>query len=99
MQEKDVCISSLKAAVCLLVGTFNKYAGADGCAESLNFAEFKALVQNELPELLENPNCQKEMDEVFSKMDSNGDKAVDFQEYVTTVAALACIFHELCPKV
>lgn len=45
-------MSDLEMAICLLIKTFSKYAGKEGDKHSLNRAELKDLLQNELGALL-----------------------------------------------
>lgn len=48
-------MSQLQTAMCLLIKTFDTYAGVEGSKESLSKAEAKTLLEKELPGLLKVP--------------------------------------------
>ncbi|XP_060886609.1 protein S100-G-like [Labrus mixtus] len=88
-------ITKLRAVISLLIGAYDDYASAEGCKKTLNKNEFKTLIQTEMPELLENSRSQKQMKEMYDMFDHDRDGAVDFQEFATTVTALACCLREM----
>nr|XP_020482684.1 protein S100-A6-like [Labrus bergylta]XP_020502084.1 protein S100-A6-like [Labrus bergylta] len=96
--QPEPCMTNLKEAVFLLIGTYNKYASVEGCKKTLSKNEFKTLIQTEMPELLEKSTCEVGINKLFTDLDQNGDNVVDFQEFVSAVADLACCYHELCPN-
>ncbi|XP_074509689.1 ictacalcin-like [Sebastes fasciatus] len=78
-------MTQLPQAMALLGNVFDKYAGKDG--------DSKTLTKNELSELLHKeldmkPSNKGDVDKFFKALDNDGDGVVNFQEYVTFVAAL-----------
>ncbi|XP_032991992.1 protein S100-A6-like [Lacerta agilis] len=82
----------LDQAIGLLVAIFHKYAGKDGDKNTLSKKELKELIQKELTI---GPKLQDaEVQGLMKDLDRNGDQVVNFQEYVTFLAALAMIYNE-----
>ncbi|XP_044065211.1 ictacalcin-like [Siniperca chuatsi] len=74
-------------AIVILRDTFDKFAGKEGSKETLTKAELADLLKSEGFQATN----KAEADKFFKALDNDGDGVVDFQEYVTFVAALAVI--------
>ncbi|KAJ8383792.1 hypothetical protein AAFF_G00214790 [Aldrovandia affinis] len=85
----------LEVAMDLLLKTFYKYSGQDGDKNTLNKAELKDMLKNELPSLLGKSPDQKEVDNFFKNLDGDSSGTVDFTEFVTMVTCLTVICNEL----
>ncbi|XP_028317053.1 uncharacterized protein LOC114472134 [Gouania willdenowi] len=69
-------ITGLEKSLCVLEGTFESYAVEDPNKETLTNAELKALMKNEF--FVEETKDQS----LMTMIDSNGDKKVDFPEFL-----------------
>ncbi|CAI5778546.1 Hypothetical predicted protein [Podarcis lilfordi] len=82
----------LDQAIGLLVATFHKYASKGGDKNTLSKKELKELIQKELTI---GPKLQDaEIQALMKDLEFNGDQVVNFQGYVTFLAALAMIYNE-----
>ncbi|KAF7238536.1 hypothetical protein EYD10_14808, partial [Varanus komodoensis] len=82
----------LDQAIGLLVTIFHKYAGKEGDKNTLSKKELKELIQKEMtigPKLND-----AEIQRLMCDLDRNKDDAVNFQEYVTFLGAVAMIYNE-----
>ncbi|XP_060906466.1 ictacalcin-like [Labrus mixtus] len=85
-------MSELLQAMNLLKKVFDKYAGKDGDCKSLSKGELGDLLSNEL--------CggkamkEKDVERFFADLNNDKDAVIDFQEYVTFVAALTALCNE-----
>ncbi|CAI5779953.1 protein S100-A6 [Podarcis lilfordi] len=82
----------LDQATGVLVVIFHKYASKDGDKNTLSKKELKELIQKELTIGLKLQEA--EIQALMKDLDRNGDQAVNFQEYVTFLGALAMIYNE-----
>ncbi|KAG7261692.1 hypothetical protein CRUP_023443 [Coryphaenoides rupestris] len=80
-------MTKLEAAMALLMTTFEEYAGKEGKKDSLNKAEVKTMMNEQLPGFL------GALDELMKGLDHNNDQEVDFQEFVVLIATLTCACH------
>ncbi|XP_019412316.1 PREDICTED: protein S100-A6 [Crocodylus porosus] len=83
---------TLDQAIGALICVFHKYSGKEGDKNTLNKKELKELIQKELalgPKLKE-----AEIAGLMADLDRNKDQEVNFQEYVTFLAALAMVYHD-----
>nr|XP_006116717.1 protein S100-A6-like isoform X2 [Pelodiscus sinensis] len=85
-------MASLDQAIGALVCVFHKYSGKEGDKDTLSKRELKELIQKELSlgAKLKEADIQK----LMVDLDYNKDQQVDFEEFVTFLAALATIYHE-----
>ncbi|XP_066577359.1 protein S100-A1 [Amia ocellicauda] len=90
-------MSDLMNAITTMLGVFTKYASKDGDPNSLSKPEVKELLEKELTGFL-NPQNPAQVDDFLKQLDQDKSGTVDFQEYVTLVAVLACMCHEFKPK-
>ncbi|XP_061923010.1 protein S100-P-like [Entelurus aequoreus] len=88
-------MTKLESAIALLLETFNKYASAEGDKRTLNKAEVKTLLSQEMPKLL--TKCAEDPGMVDKFLDKHGDGEVDFGKFIKFVADLACLCHSRCP--
>ncbi|XP_006031033.1 protein S100-A6 [Alligator sinensis] len=87
---------TLDQAIGTLVHVFHKYSGKEGDKNTLSKQELKELVQKELslgPKLKD-----AEITKLMATLDHNKDQEVNFQEYVTFLAAMAMVYHEELTK-
>ncbi|XP_028317164.1 protein S100-A1-like isoform X2 [Gouania willdenowi] len=91
----DPCqgISETTLAIGLLYKVFHQYAASDDDKEHLSKSEVKTLLTSEIPCLFKDQNDAA--DQIFSDLDQNGDQKLDFPEFMTLVASLGVIFHEI----
>ncbi|XP_075763955.1 protein S100-A6-like [Pelodiscus sinensis] len=85
-------MASLDQAIGALVCVFHKYSGKEGDKNTLSKGELKELIQKELsigPKLKE-----AEIQKLMADLDRNKDQEVNFQEYVTFLAAVAMVYHD-----
>ncbi|XP_045901163.1 ictacalcin-like [Micropterus dolomieu] len=82
----------LTNAMALLRATFDKYAGKEGDKETLTKTELSDLLKSE--GLGGGAAKKEEVDKFFNALDNDKDGVVDFQEYVTFVAALTVICNQ-----
>ncbi|XP_024921079.1 ictacalcin-like [Cynoglossus semilaevis] len=87
-------MSDIQQAMALLINAFDKYSGKEGDKFSLNKAELKELLENELGTLLGKANDKAAVDRIFKDLDRNKDNSVDFNEFVTLVCCLTQMCHE-----
>ncbi|XP_077445040.1 protein S100-P-like [Stigmatopora argus] len=92
--------TELEMALFMLCNVFDKYAKEDGRKDTLSRSEAKKLVQKELPQLFQAGMDKPEGVDILKSLDSNQDGELDFCEFITCVASLACVFKEvsLCCK-
>ncbi|MBN3302385.1 S10A1 protein, partial [Amia calva] len=92
-------MSDLMNAITTMLGVFTKYASKDGDPNSLSKPEVKELLEKELTGFLVRDDAYpSQVDQVLKGLDQDKSGTVDFQEYVTMVAVLACMCHEFKPK-
>ncbi|XP_075890039.1 protein S100-P-like [Nelusetta ayraudi] len=91
-------MSQLETAMAILMNTFDTYARADGKPDSLSKKEVKALMEKELPGLLQGAKNQAEVDKLLKALDFNGDNEVDFNEFVVLVGLITCACYDRCSK-
>ncbi|KAK1158592.1 filaggrin-2-like [Acipenser oxyrinchus oxyrinchus] len=70
-------MANIELAVYNLLETFYKYSGKEGDALKLNQKELTALLQQELPSIVQ--------DAVLPSIDTNGDGEVDFEEFISFI--------------
>ncbi|XP_058481359.1 protein S100-P-like isoform X1 [Solea solea] len=91
-------MTTLETAMEMLVKVFETYAKADGDKDTLTKAELKNLLEKELPCLCKRPksvqSAEKIEDKMSKLMDLNGDKLVNFQEFLVFVATVTCLSRE-----
>ncbi|CAJ1083313.1 ictacalcin-like [Xyrichtys novacula] len=92
-------MTDLNTAMCLIISTFEKYAGKEGDKHTLSKLELKELLQNELGELLGKASDKAAVDRIFDDLDSNKDNSVDFAEFGKMIFCLTVMCHEyFCKK-
>ncbi|KAF1388448.1 hypothetical protein PFLUV_G00090290 [Perca fluviatilis] len=88
-------MSQLKTAMAILIEVFHSYSGKEGDKYKLNKSELKNLLETEL-EI--DGGERREIKDMMRDLDADGDGEVDFQEYVTMVAAMTMVFNEFFQK-
>ncbi|KAM7138449.1 protein S100-A6 [Macrochelys suwanniensis] len=82
----------LDQAIGTLVVIFHKYSGKEGDKNTLSKKELKELIQKELT--IGAKLKDAEISGLMEDLDRNKDQEVNFQEYVTFLAALAMIYND-----
>ncbi|XP_058475075.1 ictacalcin-like [Solea solea] len=91
-------MSDIQEAMALLIKSFDKYSRKEGDTNTLNKAELKELLENELGSLLGKANDKAALDRIFGELDRNKDNSVDFGEFVTLVCCLTQMCHDYFVK-
>uniref|UniRef100_A0A8C5M0N5 Protein S100 n=1 Tax=Leptobrachium leishanense TaxID=445787 RepID=A0A8C5M0N5_9ANUR len=91
--------TELETAICMIIEVFDKYSRTDGNNMTLSKGEMKTLLEKELPWLLSSAKKKDASDKLMKDLDENSDNEVDFNEFVTLVAALTCLGHKRFEKV
>ncbi|KAK9513836.1 hypothetical protein VZT92_027339 [Zoarces viviparus] len=76
----------LVAAIAILKGTFDKYAGTDGDSATLSKKEVSTMLSAELGDDLKD---KKEFEKFFKNLDVDKDDVVSFEEFVVFAASFA----------
>uniref|UniRef100_A0A8C5LY04 Protein S100 n=1 Tax=Leptobrachium leishanense TaxID=445787 RepID=A0A8C5LY04_9ANUR len=92
-------MTELETAICMIIEVFDKYSCTEGNNMTLSKGELKTLLEKELPWLLSSAKKKDASNKLMKDLDENGDKEVDFIEFVTLVAALTCLAHKRFEKV
>ncbi|GCC17614.1 hypothetical protein chiPu_0021558 [Chiloscyllium punctatum] len=79
-----------------LITTFQKYAGTDNDGSTLSKPELKQLLESQLPNFI--PKDEKCKQTFMDTLDRSGDEKVDFMEYVTALACMTTICHDVFTK-
>ncbi|XP_044152125.1 protein S100-P-like [Bufo gargarizans] len=87
-------MSELETAIDQIINVFHQYAFTEGTKDTLSKGELKTMMEKELPGLMKNAKGKDEWGQLLKDLDENGDNQVDFQEFITLVAALTCLGHE-----
>ncbi|CAJ0967220.1 unnamed protein product [Ranitomeya imitator] len=77
-----------------IILTFDKYAKGDGDCSSLSQAELVELAKKEFPALSQNQSKDELLKGIFGKLDMDGDKKVDFKEFMLFISCLAMAIKE-----
>ncbi|XP_017280491.1 protein S100-G-like [Kryptolebias marmoratus] len=94
------CECNIKKAIHILKKCFEKYAKAEGGADTMTKKEVKTMFQAEFPELADalkdesKGKGQQEVCDLFKMLDEDGDGVVNFNEYIIFVATLSILFCE-----
>ncbi|XP_047194841.1 protein S100-A6-like [Hippoglossus stenolepis] len=90
-------ITKFQEAMLILLATFRKYAGAPGDKDknTLTKAEFKAMLDAELPICGKGEEGKNFFDRMMEDLDANKDQRIDFQEYMILVAGLTMAMHDM----
>ncbi|KAM8793309.1 protein S100-Z-like [Eudromia elegans] len=78
----------LEEAMDTLISIFHHYSGKEGDRYKLNKEELRELLTTELTNFLSGQKDPLLIDKVMKDLDSNNDNEMDFNEFVTLVAAL-----------
>uniref|UniRef100_A0A8C5EDP5 Protein S100-G-like n=1 Tax=Gouania willdenowi TaxID=441366 RepID=A0A8C5EDP5_GOUWI len=89
-------MSQLLATMLSLMDIFDRYAANEGDKDTLSKSEVAQLLKNEFPEL--EPKSKAQVEEMFKRLDLNGDSVVDFPEFMGIVAIMTCMLHGRCTK-
>uniref|UniRef100_A0A8C5LW82 Protein S100 n=1 Tax=Leptobrachium leishanense TaxID=445787 RepID=A0A8C5LW82_9ANUR len=92
-------LTELETAICIIIDVFDKHSRTDGNNMTLSKGEMKTLLEKELPWLLSRSKKKNASNKLMKDLDENGDNEVDFNEFVTLVAALTCLAHKRFEKV
>ncbi|XP_053271865.1 protein S100-A2 [Pleuronectes platessa] len=83
-------------ATLLLVSTFKKYAEAEGKKDTLTKAEFRTLLDNEMPSPGNGVKSQEKFTEMMKDLDLNNDQEIDIMEYMNLVICMTVCCFEIC---
>ncbi|NWR73782.1 S100Z protein, partial [Centropus unirufus] len=78
----------LEDAMDTLIRIFHHYSGKEGDRYKLSKGELKELLTSELTDFLSGQKDPFLVDKIMNDLDSNKDNEVDFNEFITLVAAL-----------
>nr|XP_061814799.1 toll-like receptor 2 type-2 [Nerophis lumbriciformis] len=81
-------MSQLEKAMESLIAVFHSYSSKEGDKYKLSKGELKTLLRHELTDFLAGRNDAATIDKIMADLDENGDRQLDFQEFVVLVAAL-----------
>ncbi|KAI5623015.1 protein S100-B, partial [Silurus asotus] len=84
--------SDLEKAMVTIVETFHKYS-RDKC--KLKKADLKNLINNEMSQFVMKIQDKSILDLLFSDLDQNGDREIDFQEFIPLIAMVTSACHDL----
>ncbi|XP_042562758.1 protein S100-A13-like [Clupea harengus] len=82
-------LSSMEAAISVLVSQFKAFAGKDGSSDTLSRDEFQSLVVSQLPNLVKNASDPAAIDKLMGSLDENSDGELTFPEFWQLIGALA----------
>ncbi|XP_069074161.1 protein S100-A2-like [Pleurodeles waltl] len=85
---------NLEEVICKMIEKFDKYAGEDKDSRTLSQPELIKLAKAEFPTLSKIDKSGDVLKGICGKMDLDGDKFVDFQEYGIFLISIACILRE-----
>ncbi|TDH11301.1 hypothetical protein EPR50_G00059500 [Perca flavescens] len=88
-------MSKLQTAMAILIEVFHSYSGKEGDKNKLNKSELKNLLKTELKI---DGGDSREIEGMMRELDADRDGEVNFQEYVTLVAAMTMISNEFFQK-
>ncbi|KAK2821568.1 hypothetical protein Q7C36_020911 [Tachysurus vachellii] len=84
--------SELEKAMITIVKIFHKYSGHK-C--KLKKADLKDLINNEMTQFIMKIQDKDTLDLLFSDLDQNGDREIDFQEFIPLIAMVTSACHDL----
>ncbi|XP_017351975.3 protein S100-B [Ictalurus punctatus] len=84
--------SELEKAMLTIVQIFHKYSGHK-C--KLKKADLKDLINNEMSQFVLKIRDKDTLDLLFSDLDQNGDREIDFQEFIPLIAMVTSACHGL----
>ncbi|XP_027023645.1 protein S100-B-like [Tachysurus fulvidraco] len=84
--------SDLEKAMITIVKIFHKYSGHK-C--KLKKADLKDLINNEMTQFIMKIQDKDTLDFLFSDLDQNGDREIDFQEFIPLIAMVTSACHDL----
>ncbi|KAM4013066.1 protein S100-A2-like [Anomaloglossus baeobatrachus] len=85
---------TLQDQMIAIVLTFDKYAKGDGDCSTLSQAELCDLAKKEFPALCQNQSKDELLKGIIGKMDMDGDKKVDFKEFMIFMSCLTMALKE-----
>ncbi|KAF4093884.1 hypothetical protein AMELA_G00006970 [Ameiurus melas] len=84
--------SELEKAMLTIVQIFHKYS-RQKC--KLKKADLKDLINNEMSQFVLKIQDKDTLDLLFSDLDQNGDREIDFQEFIPLIAMVTSACHDL----
>ncbi|XP_057711630.1 protein S100-P-like [Corythoichthys intestinalis] len=88
--------TNLQAAMWIICEVFDKYAGAEGCKDTMTKKEVKTLMENELPEVCQAVKEVPEAQKILEDLDFNKDGEMDFNEFIVCVSSIMCMIRHVC---
>ncbi|KAK3512646.1 hypothetical protein QTP70_018772 [Hemibagrus guttatus] len=85
-------MSDLEKAMLAIVQIFHKYS-RHKC--KLKKADLKDLINNEMSQFIMKIHDKDTLDMLFSDLDQNGDREIDFQEFIPLIAMVTSACHDL----
>ncbi|XP_007946782.1 protein S100-A9 [Orycteropus afer afer] len=88
-------MSQLECNIETIINIFHQYSVRLGHPDTLNQREFKQLVKKELANFLKKQKRDdKAINHILEDLDTNGDKQLNFEEFVILVGRLTHASHE-----
>ncbi|XP_014647353.1 PREDICTED: protein S100-A9-like isoform X4 [Ceratotherium simum simum] len=88
-------LSQMERSIETIINVFHQYSVRLGHPDTLNQKEFKQLVQKELANFLQNKKKdERAVNRILEDLDTNEDKELNFEEFITLVARLTEASHE-----
>ncbi|KAB5537168.1 hypothetical protein PHYPO_G00115750 [Pangasianodon hypophthalmus] len=84
--------SELEKAMITIVQVFHKYS-RHKC--KLKKADLKDLINNEMSQFIMKIQDKDTLDLLFSDLDQNGDREIDFHEFIPLIAMVTSACHDL----
>ncbi|XP_060765796.1 protein S100-B-like [Neoarius graeffei] len=84
--------SDLENAMITIVKIFHKYSG-NKC--KLKKVDLKDLMNNEMSQFILKIQDKDTLDMLFYDLDENGDREIDFQEFIPLIAMVTSACHDL----
>ncbi|XP_041961656.1 protein S100-A11-like [Alosa sapidissima] len=88
-KQRQVLLSSMEAAISVLVSQFKVFAGKDGSSDTLSRDEFHSLVASQLPNFVKNASNPAAVDKLMGSLDENKDGELTFMEFWHLIGTLA----------
>ncbi|XP_073493482.1 protein S100-A2-like isoform X2 [Phyllobates terribilis] len=85
---------TLQDQMIAMIFTFDSYAKGDGDSSSLSQDELFQLAKKEFPALSQNQNKDELLKGIFGKLDTDGNKKVDFKEFMIFISCLTMAIKE-----
>ncbi|XP_030043419.1 protein S100-P [Microcaecilia unicolor] len=87
-------VQNLESALNFIRQKFYSYSGTDGDKSTLSANELGALARKEFPSLCRDPKSEEVLKSVLMDMDMDGDKKLNYKEFVLFLVCLSIVMDE-----